>query len=142
MRESRRCMSCGCRKAVGWLLRRYAAEYDVDPYDSGERREFSQDLTHPEIIYQPGKCIASAVQEELGVSIIGRGFDVAMAVPFDEPLSEGLRQVARRCAEACPTGALALRSERSCDLGACAGCAVALAGASDSREAVAQAEGP
>ncbi len=68
---------------------------------------------------------------------VGRGFDVAMAVPFDEPLSEGLRQVARRCAEACPTGALALRSERSCDLGACAGCAVALAGAVDSREAVA-----
>ncbi|MCP4659656.1 MAG: FAD-dependent oxidoreductase [bacterium] len=151
VRESRRCMSCGCRKAVGCLLRRYAAEYRVDPYRFvGERREFSQDLSHPEIIYEPGKCImcdacvriASAAQEELGVSIIGRGFDVAMAVPFDEPLSDGLRQVARRCAEACPTGALALRSQRSCDLGACAGCGVAFAGASDSREAVPQVEGP
>ncbi|MCP4654593.1 MAG: hypothetical protein GY856_04135 [bacterium] len=43
--------------------------------------------------------------------IIGRGFDVAMAVPFYEPLSEGLRQVARRCAEACPTGALAPQAQ-------------------------------
>jgi len=151
VRESRRCLSCGCRKAVDCRLRRYAAEYDVDPYRFvGERREFSQDLSHPEIIYEPGKCImcdacvriAAAAQEELGVSIIGRGFDVAMAVPFDEPLSEGLRQVARRCAEACPTGALALRSERSCDLGACARCGVAFAGGTEPREAVAQAEGP
>jgi hypothetical protein len=37
-------------------------------------------------------------------------------VPFDRPLSEGLRKVARRAAEACPTGALSFRGERSCDL--------------------------
>ena len=52
--------------------------------------------------------------------MIGRGFDVAVAVPFGKSLAEGLSMVARRCAEACPTGALALRTARSCD--ACAGC--------------------
>jgi hypothetical protein len=47
--------------------------------------------------------------------MIGRGFDVAVAVPFGGPLSEGLRKAAQRCAEACPSGALALRTARSCD---------------------------
>ena len=51
-----------------------------------------------------------------GLAMIGRGFDVAVAVPFGQPLSIGLRKVARRCAEACPTGALALRTARSCDM--------------------------
>ena len=75
-------------------------------------------------IYQPGKCImcdacvriARAAGESLGLSTIGRGFDVSVAVPFGQPLSEGLREVADRCARACPTGALSLRTTRSCDL--------------------------
>ena len=64
-------------------------------------------------MYEPGKCvmcdacvrIAAAAGEELGLSIVGRGFDVSVAVPFGAPLSLGLRRVARQCAEACPTGA-------------------------------------
>jgi NADH dehydrogenase/NADH:ubiquinone oxidoreductase subunit G len=67
--------------------------------------------------------IAAEAGERLGLSIVGRGFDVTVAVPFDRPLSEGLREAARRCAEACPTGAIALRTARSCDLAACgSGC--------------------
>lgn len=122
--EARRCLSCGCRKSDGCLLRDYATEYGADPYRfSGERRRFSQDLTHPEIVYEPGKCIlcdacvhiAKAEGEPLGVAVVGRGFKVRMSAPFDEPLREALRIAARRCAEACPTGALALRTQRACD---------------------------
>jgi formate dehydrogenase major subunit len=123
--EARRCLTCGCRKADCCDVRRLANEYDVDPYRfTGERRRFTQDLSHPEIIYEPGKCImcdacvriAAQAGEETGVATIGRGFDVTMAVPFGKPLSEGLREVAGRCAEACPSGALALRSIRACEL--------------------------
>jgi NADPH-dependent glutamate synthase beta subunit-like oxidoreductase/ferredoxin len=123
-REARRCMSCGCRKAKCCTIRSLATEYHADVYRfAGQRRRFSQDNSHPEIIYEPGKCIscdacvriAAAAGEELGLSMIGRGFDVTVAVPFGRPLSEGLRQAARRCAEACPTGALALRTARCCD---------------------------
>jgi formate dehydrogenase major subunit len=130
-KESRRCMTCGCRKEESCLMRHYATEYQADPYRfTGERRRFSQDVTHPDVIYEPGKCImcdacvriAAEAGEELGVATIGRGFTVAMGVPFGEPLSEGLKQAARRAAEKCPTGALALRSGRSCDLGACGSC--------------------
>lgn len=129
--ESRRCMTCGCRKEVGCVMRTLATEYRADPYRySGDRRQFTQDSTHPDVIYEPGKCImcdacvriAAEAGEELGVATVGRGFTVAMGVPFGEPLVEGLKTAARRAAEKCPTGALALRSERSCDLGACGSC--------------------
>ena len=105
-------------------MRSLANEYDVDVYRfAGARRRFSQDVSHPEIGYEPGKCIscdacvriAAAAGEPLGLAMNGRGFDVTVAVPFGRPLSEGLRHAAERCAEACPTGALALRTARSCD---------------------------
>jgi formate dehydrogenase major subunit len=123
-REARRCLSCGCRKADCCLVRSLATEYDVDVHRfAGQRRRFSQDVSHPEIIYEPGKCIscdacvrlAATAGEELGLAMIGRGFDVTVAVPFGRPLSEGLRHTAQQCAAACPTGALALRTARSCD---------------------------
>jgi formate dehydrogenase major subunit len=124
-REARRCLTCGCRKSDCCLVRSLAAEYEVDVYRfSGERRRFTQDLSHPEIVYEPGKCIccdacvriAAAAGEETGLAMVGRGFQVAVGVPFDRPLSDALRHAARRCAESCPTGALALRTARSCDL--------------------------
>lgn len=123
--EARRCLTCGCSKACTCLMREYATEYRVDPYRfSGERRRFTRDTTHPDIVYEPGKCImceacvriAAEAGEGLGLSTVGRGFQVAMGVPFGEPLSEGLKKAAERAVEACPTGALARRSNRSCDL--------------------------
>ena len=125
LREARRCLTCGCRKADGCLMRSLATEYSADVNRfAGERRRFAQELSHPEIIYEPGKCIccdacvriAAAEGEEPGLALIGRGFHVAVAVPFGMPLAEGVRQSARRCAEACPTGALALRTARACDV--------------------------
>jgi NADH dehydrogenase/NADH:ubiquinone oxidoreductase subunit G len=112
-------------------LRKLGAEYGVDPYRfRGARRRFEQDLSHPEIVYEPGKCIlceacvriAAEEDEELGLAIVGRGFDVRVGVPFDRPLAKGLTRAARRAAAACPTGALALRTARSCDLAAAGAC--------------------
>jgi ferredoxin len=130
-REALRCLSCGCAKAGGCGLRRWATAYLADPYRFlGRRRRFDRDASHPEVVYEPGKCvmcdacvrIAAEAGEELGLSIVGRGFDVSVAVPFGAPLAEGLRRVARQCAEACPTGAIALRTARACDLAGCGGC--------------------
>jgi formate dehydrogenase major subunit len=129
-REALRCLSCGCAKASGCGLRRHATQYLADPYRFlGERRRFERDTSHPEVVYEPGKCvmcdacvrIAAEAGEELGLAIVGRGFDVSVAVPFGAPLSDGLRHAARRCAEACPTGAIALRTRRACDLAGCGG---------------------
>lgn len=124
-REARRCMSCGCRKADCCKIRSLSAEYAADPYRfSGARRRFSQDNSHPEIVYEPGKCvlcgacvrIAAGAGEPVGVAIVGRGFDVTVAAPFGKSIAEGLGGSAHRCAVACPSGALAVRTARSCDL--------------------------
>ena len=124
LREARRCMTCGCRKANCCTIRSLATEYEADPSRyAGVRRRFTEDRSHPEIVYEPGKCIscdacvriAAAGGEPLGMSMIGRGFDVRVAPPFGKPLSEALTVSARRCVEACPTGALAWRTARACE---------------------------
>ena len=82
-----------------------------------ERGPFVQHTQHPDVIYEPGKCIdcgiciqiASTLGEKLGLAFVGRGFDVRVAVPFGESLAEGLRIAAAECVKACPTGALAFK---------------------------------
>jgi len=100
------------------LVRALVEEYqpDVNRF-AGERRSFPKDDSHSGITYDPRKCIvceacvqiAAAAGEPLGLAVIGRGFHVAVAVPFGKPLADGLCTAGQRCAEACPTGALALR---------------------------------
>ncbi len=125
-REARRCMSCGCRKADGCVMRGLASAYNVDPYRfAGIRRRFEQDVSHPEIVFEPGKCIvcgacveiAAQAGEEIGLAILGRGFEVAVGAPFGDSLAGLSNDVARRCARVCPTGAIASRTARACDLG-------------------------
>jgi len=118
--ESLRCLHCDCREPDNCLLRRYSRLYDAKQSRyKGERRAFVQQTQHPEVIYEPGKCIdcgiciqvASWAGEKLGLTFVGRGFDVRVAVPFDESLAEGLRVAAAQCVRACPTGALAFKSD-------------------------------
>jgi len=127
-RESQRCLGCGCGKAIPCRLRQFATEYGVDPRRFvGERRHFARDTSHPDIVFEPGKCIicgacvqvAAQAGEDLGVSFVGRGFQVTVATPFNQPLAVALRKSARRAAEVCPTGAIMLK-----DTG-CAGCRLA-----------------
>ncbi len=118
--EAARCLHCDCRKPDSCKLREYAQEYGAKAGRyKGERRAFVQQTEHPEIVYEVGKCIdcglciqiAATAGEELGLAFIGRGFDVRVAVPFDRTVAEGLNKVAGKCAEACPTGALAQKEK-------------------------------
>jgi NADH dehydrogenase/NADH:ubiquinone oxidoreductase subunit G len=76
---------------------------------------FTQQARHQKIIYESGKCIdcglcvqiAREAGEEVGLTFIGRGFDVRVAVPFDGSIADGLKKSADKCVAACPTGALA-----------------------------------
>jgi ferredoxin len=117
-REAERCLHCDCRKPDVCKLRQYAHDYGASPNRyKGQRRTFVQYTSHPEVIYEPGKCIdcglcieiASKAGEKLGLTFIGRGFNVRMAVPFDHSFAEGLKKTAAKCVAACPTGALAFK---------------------------------
>lgn len=119
-REASRCIQCGCAKPKNCKLRTYATRYDANPARyRGERRAFEREETHPEVVFEAGKCIACGIcvriaaehSERLGIGFVGRGFAVRTSVPFSESLAEGLRVAARACAEACPTSALTLRSD-------------------------------
>jgi ferredoxin len=116
--EASRCMHCDCRAAGNCKLQQYAEEYGADPNRfRDQRRTFEQHLQHGDIIYEPGKCIlcgicvqlAERAREPLGLTFIGRGFDVRVAAPFGRTIAEGLQKVAVECVENCPTGALVFR---------------------------------
>lgn len=116
--EAARCMHCDCRKAVGCRLRHWSEHFQAKPFRySSNRRIFEQHAENPLVIYEPGKCIdcglcvqiAADAGEKIGLSFVGRGFSVRMAVPFGDGMDAALKTVAQQCARACPTGALVLR---------------------------------
>jgi ferredoxin len=118
--EALRCLHCDCRKPDTCLLRQCAQAHDArQARYKAQRRRFVQRTQHPDVVYEPGKCIdcgiciqiASQAGERLGLAFVGRGFDVRVAVPFNESLAEGLKIAAARCVQACPTGALAFKDE-------------------------------
>jgi ferredoxin len=117
--ESARCLHCDCRSAGDCKLEEYAQRYGADPNRfRSERRPFEQHLQHGDIIFEPGKCIlcgicvqlAEQAREPLGLTFIGRGFDVRVAAPLQKTIAEGLQKVAAECVRHCPTGALVFRS--------------------------------
>jgi NADH dehydrogenase/NADH:ubiquinone oxidoreductase subunit G len=113
--QAHRCVACGCVAHGNCRLEHYAEMYQADPsrYE-GQRRAFVQVNRGGSVIYEPGKCIncelcvqiASESQQALGVSFVGRGFDVRIGVPFGGTMEQALGDVAARCVAACPTGAL------------------------------------
>ncbi len=113
--EAARCLHCDCGSSGNCLLQHYAQAYGADASRfKSERRSFEQFVQPGGIIFEPGKCIVCGIcvrltelaREPLGLTFIGRGFDVRVATPFNRTILAGLQQVAAECVEHCPTGAL------------------------------------
>ncbi|MFH1613806.1 MAG: FAD-dependent oxidoreductase [Planctomycetota bacterium] len=116
--EALRCMRCDCAKAEVCRLRYWADRYDAHPRKFADQRQrYIQHRQHPDILYEPGKCIKCGLciqitenaAEQLGLTFVARGFDVKVAVPFGASIAQGLQKTAAKCAEACPTAALAFK---------------------------------
>ncbi len=113
--EAARCLHCDCRSSGNCLLQHYAEAYGADASRfRTERRKFEQQLQPGGTIFEPGKCILCGIcvkltelaREPLGLTFIGRGFDVRIAAPLNHRIAEGLQKVADDCVKHCPTGAL------------------------------------
>ncbi len=116
-KEAARCMHCDCRKQHNCKLRDYSDEYGAlqKRFFPRERKSVRKIFKHEPIVYEPEKCIKCGIcvritsehKEKLGLTFIGKGFDVEVAVPFDNETVNALEKTAILCADNCPTGALA-----------------------------------
>jgi ferredoxin len=118
--EASRCLHCDCRSSGNCVLQHYAQVYGADASRfRSERRTFEQQLQPGGVIFEPGKCILCGIcvkltelaREPLGLTFIGRGFDVRVAAPFHRSIQEGLQKVAEECVRHCPTGALEFQKD-------------------------------
>jgi len=119
MAEAARCLHCECRKPETCLLRIYSHEYGAyqKRFQGPQRKPVTKQFQHDTVVYEPQKCIKCGIcvritakhREEYGLTFIGRGFDVVIGVPFSESIREGLAHSAEEAANACPTGALAMK---------------------------------
>ncbi|MCK5470103.1 MAG: hypothetical protein KAI99_16390, partial [Cyclobacteriaceae bacterium] len=99
-------------------LRIYSDQHDANQkrFFPKEREPVRKIFKNKPVVYEPEKCIKCGIcvkitsihKEELGLTYIGKGFDVEVSVPFDNSTVNALEKTAKLCAEKCPTGALAL----------------------------------
>ena len=120
--QSDRCLSCTCSSHLNCRLERWCQHYQADPNRfPRERRSYEVVGRESNVQFEPGKCIkcelcikiAEAAAEPLGLTFVGRGFDVVVGVPFEGTMGEGLSKVAAECVEACPTAALFFCGKRA-----------------------------
>lgn len=117
--EAQRCLHCDCREVDNCKLRDYSHDFGAkqNRFNFGSRKQIIKHFEHEKIVFEPEKCIRCGIcvritekkKEKLGLSFIGRGFDVKIGIPFNENIKKALVDTEYEVAKACPTGALALK---------------------------------
>lgn len=122
-KEAARCMHCDCRKKDNCKLRIYSDDHQAAQkrFFPKERKPVRKIFKNKPAVYEPEKCIKCGIcvkitsrqKEELGLTYIGKGFDVEISVPFDNDQVNAFKKTALECIEHCPTGALSLNENET-----------------------------
>ncbi len=117
--EAGQCLQCGCISFDNCKLRLYSEQYGANSqrFKGEDRRSIERVFDHPHVLYEPGKCIQCGLcvritekeGETLGLSFIGRGFNVKIGAALNGSMADTLKKTADLCVEACPSGALAFK---------------------------------
>jgi NADPH-dependent glutamate synthase beta subunit-like oxidoreductase len=118
--EARRCLHCDCRKKKNCKLRQLSTELRaVSGTYKGQRRNYARIDGHPEVLFEPGKCIQCGLCIQVlkraglgkGLTFRGRGFGVQIAAALDGSIEQAVGDAGRLCVQVCPTGAWSLKSK-------------------------------
>lgn len=115
IQEARRCLECGCHDYHDCKLIRYAQQQEIHP----ERLDGVKNTHETErklvcIERDNGKCIlcglcvriCDEVAKQGILGLLGRGFPTVIKPEFNRPEVIQICASCKKCAKACPTGAL------------------------------------
>ncbi len=115
LKESLRCMECGCSELYTCDLKKHATTYQADQ-DSlmGTFNRHALRFDHPFVEIDNNKCIlcsrciriCSEVVGANALGLINRGFDTYVAPSMDQELAATRCESCGMCIDTCPTGAI------------------------------------
>lgn len=115
VKESKRCLECGCHDYFECKLVKFANEYHVEPDRfAGDKNKIEFEDDHPFIVRDPNKCILCGLcvrvcDEIMGVGALGlvdRGFDTVVKPALERKLAQSGCESCGQCVSVCPVGAL------------------------------------
>ena len=115
IKESLRCLECGCSELHTCDLKKYANDYQAEQKRfGGDYRKYQVDFEHPFVEIDNNKCIlcsrciriCSEVTGANALGLVNRGFETYVAPSMDGRLQDTNCESCGLCIDTCPTGAI------------------------------------
>jgi len=114
LRESARCLSCGCQDVHDCLLRDYATDYGVRQPAGLRVEPLPVQAEHELVVRDSNKCIlcgscvriCSEIQGASALGFVARGYKALVEPTLGRSLTDSPCESCQQCISACPTGAL------------------------------------
>ncbi|MDR4989341.1 MAG: FAD-dependent oxidoreductase, partial [Bacteroidales bacterium] len=115
IKETARCLECGCSELFTCDLKKYADDYRADQkLFGGNYKKYQVNFDHPYVEIDNNKCIlcsrciriCSEVNGANALGLVNRGFETYVAPSMDGPLQNTQCESCGLCIDTCPTGAI------------------------------------